>query len=423
VDLVSPDPVILLVHDGELADVCALLGRLGAAVEERRGPPTREDAEGAPALVVATPKRMLEFPACDAARAPTRIAILDNDSRTLRAMLRRAGIDLVVRRPFHPAVLRLLVLHSLYRGPEKRRASRVGVGTAVRFRSGLRRHTALLADLSLSGCRLITDRPPKLGRRIAVRLPADLGGGRPLALRAMVARIGRTDTGGPHHVALAVTFEEVSESASERLRAAVLAHAAGPAVLRTRTGVEDPQRAPDPEPAQELPSPAAAEPDQPRDDELPSGASAPITDATAPAEAPAAGDEEVADSAPDRRTAPRRAISRHVIALDVNATRVLMGRDISAGGMRVDPNPALSLGDEMQIAIHVRAREEPLVLTARVARDDGERGLVLQFCDLTDIERRYLDQMIGWLPILAMREDREEDLGVIVSEILEPQAS
>jgi hypothetical protein len=422
VDLVSPGPVILLVHDGELADVRALLGRLGAAVEERRGPPTREDAEGAPDLVVATPKRMLEFPLCADARAPTRIAILDNDSRTLRAMLRRAGIDLVVRRPFHPSVLRLLVLHSLYRGPEKRRASRVCVGTAVRFRLGLRRRTALLADLSLSGCRLITDRPPKLGRRIALRLPAELGGGRPLALRAMVARISRSDTGGPRHVAVAVTFEEVSESASKRLRAAVLAHATGPAVLRTRTGVEDPGGAPSPEPAQEAPSLAAAEPGEPRDDELPSDTSAPVTDGTAPAEGPAADAEEVTDAAPDRRAAPRRAISRHVFAMDVSATRVLMGRDISAGGMRVDPNPALSLGDELHIAIHVRAREEPLVLAARVARDDGGRGLVLQFRDLTDTERRCLDQMIGWLPILAMREDREEDLGVIVSEILEHEA-
>lgn len=422
-DLVSPDPVILLVHDGELADVRALLSRLGAAVEERRGPPTREDAEGAPALVVATPKRMLEFPACATARAPTRIAILDNDSRTLRAMLRRAGIDLVVRRPFHPAVLRLLVLHSLYRGPEKRRASRVGVGTAVRFRSGVRRRTALLADLSLSGCRLITDRPPRLGKRFALRLPAELGGGRPLALRAVATRIGRTETGGPRHVALAATFEELSESASQRLRAAVHAHATGPAVLRSRTGVEDPQVAPDPEPPPEAPPLAAAEPDRPRDDELAGDASAPVTDAMAPAGAHAAGAEEVADPTPDRRATPRRAISRHVIALDVNATRVLIGRDISVGGMRVDPNPALSLGDELRIAVHVRAREEPLVLKARVARDDAERGLVLQFRDLTDIERRHLEQMIGWLPILAMREDREEDLGVIVSEILEREAS
>jgi hypothetical protein len=109
--------------------------------------------------------------------------------------------------------------------------------------------------------------------------------------------------------------------------------------------------------------------------------------------------------------------------MDLNATRVLMGRDISVGGMRVDPNPALSLDDELQIAIHVRAREEPLVVTARVTRDDHKRGLVLRFRDLSDGDRRHLQQMIGWLPILAMREDREEDLAMVVSEILERAAS
>jgi hypothetical protein len=414
VDLVSPGPTILLVHDGELADVRALLGRLGAALAERRGPPTRADVEGAPDLVVATPKRMLELPACAAARPPTRIAILENDSRTLRAMLRRAEIDLVVRRPFHPAALHLLALHSLYRGPEKRHFSRVCVGAAVRFRSGLVRHTALLADLSLSGCRLITDRPPEIGRRIALRIPAELGGGRPLTLRATVVRIGRTDAGGPHHVALAVTFEEVSVSASERLRAAVLAHAAGPAVLQSPEVGEDPKGIP--EPAQPALSPTAALEDEPRGDDLPA-------DASAPGEGPAADAEEAADAAADRRRDPRRAISRHIFAMDLNATRVLMGRDISVGGMRVDPNPALSLDDELQIAIHVRAREEPLVVTARVTRDDHKRGLVLRFRDLSDGDRRHLQQMIGWLPILAMREDREEDLAMVVSEILERAAS
>jgi hypothetical protein len=109
--------------------------------------------------------------------------------------------------------------------------------------------------------------------------------------------------------------------------------------------------------------------------------------------------------------------------MDVSATRVLVGRDISAGGMRVDPNPALSLDDELQLAIHVRAREEPLVVTACVTRDDEEQGLVLEFRKLSDCDRRCLEQMIGWLPILAMREDAEEELGVIVSEILEREAS
>ena len=225
-----------------------------------------------------------------------------------------------------------------------------------------------------------------------------------IAVNTTVASMTEKDGG------VAVTFEGVSQSASERLRAAVLAHAAGPAVLRSPAGVEDPQGTPEAEPAQDAPSPAAADVGELE------------TDASAPGEGPAADAQEAADPAPDRRAAPRRAISRHIFAMDVNATRVLMGRDISIGGMRVDPNPALSLGDELQIAIHVRAREEPLVVKACVSRDDREQGLVLRFRELSDADRQCLEQMIGWLPILTMREDRNEDLAVIVSEILEGEA-
>ena len=55
------------------------------------------------------------------------------DSKTLRRRLRDAGTDLIVRRPVHPAALRLLILHSLYRGPEKRRTNRVSVGATIQY--------------------------------------------------------------------------------------------------------------------------------------------------------------------------------------------------------------------------------------------------------------------------------------------------
>ena len=48
----------------------------------------------------------------------------------------------MVRRPFHPAALRALVVHSLYRGPEKRRSPRVNVGAPVRVKLGWRHREA-----------------------------------------------------------------------------------------------------------------------------------------------------------------------------------------------------------------------------------------------------------------------------------------
>ena len=67
-------PVTLLLHDGELADVCQLLGGLGLEFQERRGSPSREDSRRALDLVVSTPKRLLELEPGPA--QPVRIAIL-----------------------------------------------------------------------------------------------------------------------------------------------------------------------------------------------------------------------------------------------------------------------------------------------------------------------------------------------------------
>ena len=58
------------------------------------------------------------------------------------------------------------------------------------------------------------------------------------------------------------------------------------------------------------------------------------------------------------------------------------------------------------------------MVQARVERDDGERGLVLRFCDLSQSGRAYLRNVISFLPILAVREEEEEGAGVIISEIM-----
>ena len=54
-------PTSLLVHDGELADVCALMGQLGLEFTERRGSPKPEDEARGWDLVVSTPRRLLEL--------------------------------------------------------------------------------------------------------------------------------------------------------------------------------------------------------------------------------------------------------------------------------------------------------------------------------------------------------------------------
>ena len=111
-----------MIHDGDLADVRALLVSLRIPFVERLGAETAEDRNCRWDLVIASAKRILDLQIPHSSSPPTQIAILSHDARTLRSSLRRTGTTLMVRRPVHPAALRALVLHSLYRGPEKRRS-------------------------------------------------------------------------------------------------------------------------------------------------------------------------------------------------------------------------------------------------------------------------------------------------------------
>jgi hypothetical protein len=373
----SSVPTILVNHDGELVDVLALLSECGLQAVDRRGAPTHHDFRMAWELVIATPKRIVKLEETATSQSPVRVVIVDEDSRTLRAMLQRFAIDFVVRRPVLPAALRLLVLHSLYRGTEKRGGGRVSIGAQVRFRSGLRKRSAQLVDLSQRGCRLLSFHAVPQGGKLMLQLPAELGGRRSLSIKGRVKRSRPAEAEGEGMFALGVIFEEIGTVARAGLRTILEAHSKGPAIFHGGRATHD-DRAPAPN-----------------------------------------GSTETLGG--ERRTDPRRPYGQRVIALADDATRVLLGRDISFGGMRVDRNPEFGLGDRLRIAIHVGARTEPLVVDSRVTRDDGEEGLVLEFENLSDQAHEYLKKMVSFLPILAAGDDGGE--GVIVSELLERKSA
>jgi hypothetical protein len=366
---------VLIVHDGELADVSALLDAQGARWRELRGGQADDTARlsGSHRVLIATARRMLALQSAPGERPdprPVAIAVLDSDSRTLRARLRRMDVDFLVRRPVHPAALRLLLTDALYAGPERRREPRRSVGVPVRYRTGLWRRRALLTDLSLHGCGLLTPRPLRDGARIALHLPPALGVGRTLVLRGRVVRIGPAPLPAEGGHAAAVRFGALSAAARDRLRSAVVIHACGPARLP------------------EVPRP------------------------------PLVGASEAADE--ERRAGPRREFRRHVIAHAAAGSGVLLGRDLSRGGMRIARGPRLALGAALRLAIPLAPGEGPLVVDATVARDDGERGLVLRFGALAADGEARLKRALGYLPICRSQSDPDADYaGLVVSEILE----
>jgi hypothetical protein len=383
-------PSVLLTHDGELAGLACVLADLGVDLDECLGPPSGSACEASWDLVVGTPQRLIEL---DVAPGNTgeRIAVLAGDTRTARALVARAGIRRVVRLPVHPAALRLLVLYSLYRGPERRRTPRAGIGAAIRFRSGLRRRSAILIDLSRRGCRLLTSDAVSEGRRISLALPAEIAAGRPLSLMGAVARVAEPDARMPGVQSMVILFENVSARDLRRLDGIVSTHAGSPALCAPDAGVPfaDPRA-------------------------WPVGRGA--ADDAGP-------ERQVDETSDERRASPRHDYSDPVIALGDTAARLLLGRDLSTGGMRVDPHPELRIGEELRLALHFGIGPEPLVVRARVERDDREDGLVLVFHELTPEDRTGLERALSLLPVVEMPDSGEEVGGLVVSEIIRDEAA
>ena len=84
--------------------------------------------------------------------------------------------------------------------------------------------------------------------------------------------------------------------------------------------------------------------------------------------------------------------------MEGRAVQGLLARDLSPGGIRVDPQFGLGPGDKLQLALFDTSQQEPLIVTAVVARDDGEAGLGLHFIDLPAETKTRIDAMVTALP-------------------------
>ena len=99
--------------------------------------------------------------------------------------------------------------------------------------------------------------------------------------------------------------------------------------------------------------------------------------------------------------------------------RVLVARDLSMGGMRVEKESGLSLGDRLHLAIYGDADDEPFLVWATVDRDDGDRGLLLTFDAVASEVGSKLEQVVVNLPAVeSLHDDEARAMGTVVTEIL-----
>jgi hypothetical protein len=394
---------VLLVDDGELDDVRDCLLSLGAEFAHLRGGAVPAKLDAPRDLFVATTRRANLAQPWPRADRPVRIAIVTEDSGTLRGTLRRLGFTYLVRRPAHPVALRLLLLHALYQGQERRAAPRVPLGYPVAVKIGMRRRDALLVDLAENGCRFLVAESVAAGTKVTVQVPSELCGDDGFALPGTVLRCTpdrSSPADGSHSVA--IQFAQLTEAARSLLEEALSAHRIG------ESGVEEVAVTP------------LVTPIDIGDESAPR-----LVRRVAPPPLPSASKKRTAapppETAADRRRHSRRRFGERVVAAaaDGSIHRVLIGRDLSAGGMRVDRQPELVVGARLRLALYDTARDMPVVVTASVLRDDGAKGVALCFDALPPEAAARLEQLVAGLPPVERLSDGETGaMGTVVGEIL-----
>jgi c-di-GMP-binding flagellar brake protein YcgR len=375
----------LVIDDGELQDVRDVLGRLG--VEYRWIRP--DDARGVPCespsrLLITTARHALQTEplAGPAGARPVRIAVLDDEARAACTQLRERGFDYLVRRPVHPIALQLLLLRTLYRGDERRVSTRIPIGCPTSYRTTFRRRPALLADLSRGGCRFYAAKLFEPDSEIRIQLPKELTGGEAVELPGWVVRCERDPLGGELPYCTALAFELLSDEIDEQLRAVLEARARGP----ERLAASDAEQA-----WREWSEQAGARRARPAEalNAEPRGA----------------------------RRMPRRTFRSRIAAVTPRdrALRTLVGRNISAGGMLLDPESDLRVGERLALALFGKPGQR-LDVHARVMRNDREQGLALSFDPMSAEVARELERLIAGLPS-GEGAEAEDSVVMVVSEI------
>jgi hypothetical protein len=350
-------PSVLLLDDGELGDVRRLLDDLSVDYVHLRGASISDGLEAPRDLLLTTTRRAQTIPRGPNGDAgPVRVVVANEDAETLRDHLRRHGVDFLVRRPVHSEALRLLVLRALYRGPEKRRGVRVPFGVPVECRIGSLRTDAILVELSTGGCR--------------VMVPSTSGPTPPPGAGVVVTI--PPDDGEGEALSLFGTVLRVHEE----------------------EGHDDVALAVEFEPLDPAGEEALAHTLMQR-----------VVDH--------------AESASERREHPRRSFDQTVKALSVEASRALVGRDVSLGGMRIDRHPDLKVGDALTLEIYGFMDGEASEVHATVIRDDGPDGMALRFDHVTAEVGRRLEALVTSLPsIEPLGGGEAAAMGAVVSRIV-----
>ncbi len=392
----APVPSVLLLDDGELDRVQTILQELDADYLRLKGREIGRSVTAPLDLLVTSGRRALSEmprvqPGGQAEPGFTWVCLHNQDFLPLRQRLRELGVHFLVQAALDQESLRVLMTQLLYRGAERRAALRLPLGGEVSFRVDSADHRARLAELSRTGCRIQTTLPLAVGAALRVVLPAALSGGEELELPCRVLR--RAETPGRAGATLCsavLGFEALAPEAAAQLEALTTGRQIGTRLT----------------PLAELPRRAA------RSAAPPGFAAQPAVEAPAHSES---AEPEVALIA-ERRSEARVWYPGRVQAFAGDgAPRLCLGRDLSPDGIFVEGRTGLGEGARVTLALYGSDRRgEPILVDARVVRDDGGLGVGLRFESVTPDQRFHLEKLAGQLPPVRSLAD---DKVVIVSRL------
>lgn len=359
----TPKPV-LLADDGELQDVRELLEETGVPWLQCQGFQGSQVPDAVSLLI--TNSRLALVSAAERPRCDLHMVVYDEKtSNTLRRVLERQGCDLVLPRPLSLHTLALVAAQAMYAGPERRRGPRVVLNEPMKLAVGGRPRPATLVQLSLRGCGILTDQEVAIGGEMTAVFPKDLTGSKPLEAIGPALKVEVVEN-DPRQRRVSMAFR-LMNAPSRSVVSKIMERSGSGAELRPRSGDTEQQVA-------------------------------------------------VSDPQPDeRRTGMRKRFTRRILAAGSGTSHVLIGRDLSSGGMRINPDMDLALGDELKLAVHSRPGLPAVMVRAVVARDDGDDGVLLRFKEVPASIATRLEQIMEGLPALSVPGRP----GIVVSEVLD----
>jgi len=263
----------------------------------------------------------------------------------------------------------------LHKGGERRVEPRLPIGCEVRWSWNSRGpQKAVLLDLSAHSIRLAVMQELPVGAVLEITLPGELVGDeisvRTLVDRCIPAPAGETDTWE-----LALRWDELENSDQQLINELATGRRIGTRIT----------------------------PLQPR----------PYRDGIG------IPDWNELARAGDRRSSQRHRYDGHVDAFSTapGAGPIgVLGRDLSARGMRIEAADGLQVGADLTVAIHGGNQSDPVLVEARVEREHTDGTLGIAFTLLDSEQRAAIDRVLDALPAVAQLANYERILPTEITQ-------